>query len=408
MKKLFSLLLALTMFVPCLTLAEESDNAWYNDMLEKAGMYHGNNRRLHNVLERARNGEKITVAVIGGSITEGAGAAKYEECWARRLLDGLRAEWGAGDGSNIGLINAGVGGTASTFGWMRYERDILNRVQDDDGLPDLVVIEYAVNDGGEPTRHGCYESMVQSILSAENAPAVILLFSVFPGGYTLQNDLMPIGKHYDLSMVSMRNSAYPLIGNKWTNDEFFFDQYHPTSLGHQVMADCILATIRADMARDVDSEDITFDPTRPVYSTAYIGMKRIFGDTIPEDIAFSAGGFNTDDGSTYSNLPVGRVCGKNFSHAPNGSQDPITFTASFKNMLISYRTVSGGNYGTAEVYIDGEKVQTLNAVVSGAWGQSETRLVFSAAPAKEHVVEIRMAEGSENKRFTITGIAFTP
>lgn len=410
MKKLLALLSVFALFLAPSALAEgipESED-WYSGMLSSAQMMKGSNIRLKKVLDRAKNGENITVAVIGGSITEGAGAASYSECWAMRLLDALRKEYGCGDGSNIALVNAGVGGTASTFGWTRYERDVVSRVKDDDGLPDLVIIEYAVNDGSDPTRHGCYESMVKSILHAENDPAVILLFSVFPSGYTLQNDLSPIGMRYNLTMVSMYNSAFRYVGDKWTEKEFFFDVYHPTSLGHQVMADCIMTAIRTDYERTTDAQDVTKDPVRSVYGTSYMNMRRVFADSIPEDISFSAGGFNTDDPSSYSNIPVGRVCGKNFSHSTLSPQDPLTFTASFKNLLISYRTVNSSAFGSAEVWIDGKRVMTLNANIPGAWGQSETQLVFVSSPASEHTVEIRMAEGSEQKRFTITAIAFTP
>ncbi len=408
MKKLISLLLIIILCFILPAFAEETQDTEYADMLASAQMMKGSNVRLKRILEKARNGENITLAVIGGSITEGAGAQTYAECWARQLLDGLRAEYGCGDGTNIGLINAGVGGTASTFGWMRYQRDVVDRVKDDDGLPDIVIIEYAVNDSGDPTRHACYESMVRSILKAENEPAVILLFSVFPGGFTLQDELMSIGMRYGLTMVSIKNSAYKLVGSRWTEKEFFFDQYHPTSLGHKVMADCILNAIKTDMNRETDPNDVTCDPARSVYGTGYMGMISVFGDSIPENIAFEPGSFNTDDTASYSNIPVGRVCGKNFSHAVNGGNDPLTFTASFKNLLLAYRTVSGGSYGSAEVYIDGERVMTLNAVQQGAWGQSDTRLIFAKSPADTHTVEIRMAPGSENKRFTITGISFTP
>lgn len=408
MIKLISLLLILTLGFILPAAAEETQDTEYADMLASAQMMKGSNVRLKRILEKARNGENITLAVIGGSITEGAGAQKYAECWARQLLDGLRAEYGRGDGTNIGLVNAGVGGTASTFGWMRYQRDVVDRVKDDDGLPDIVIIEYAVNDSGDPTRHGCYESMVRSILKAENEPAVILLFSVFPGGFTLQDELMSIGMRYGLTMVSIKNSAYKLVGSRWTEKEFFFDQYHPTSLGHKVMADCILNAIRTDMTRETDPNDVTCDPARSVYGTRYMDMISIFGDSIPENIAFKAGSFNTDDTSSYSNIPVGRVCGSNFSHTLNSGNDPLTFTASFKNLLIAYRTLASGNWGSAEVWIDGERIMTLNALQQGAWGQSDTQLAFAKSPAETHTVEIRMAPGSENKHFTITGISFAP
>jgi hypothetical protein len=65
----------------------------------------------------------------------------------------------------VRFVNAGVGGTPSTFGLMRYQRDIADRVQDADGLPDLVIVEFSVNDYQEPTGHRCFESLVKTILS---------------------------------------------------------------------------------------------------------------------------------------------------------------------------------------------------------------------------------------------------
>ncbi|MDO5435652.1 MAG: SGNH/GDSL hydrolase family protein [Clostridia bacterium] len=410
-KKLLSVLLSVfvlsgMILLPASAPAEDADR--YQAMLDSAEIYAGSNTRLQKILNRAKNGENITLAVIGGSITEGAGAGTYKDCWASRLLRLLRAEYGTDDGLNIGLVNAGVGGTPSTFGWIRYYRDIVDKVKDDDGLPDIVIIEYAVNDGGEPTNRGCYESMVREILAAENEPAVILLFSVFRTGYTLQDQFIPIGRAYDLTMVSMRDSVFPLIGDMWTQKEFFYDEYHPTALGHGIMADCIMNAIRTDAQREPDDREINVKAVMPVSRAAYTGMRRIFGDSIPDDIAFSCGGFSQDDPSSYSNIPVGRVCGRNFAHTALSGNEPLTFTASFRNMLISYRTVSDRDFGKAEVYINGEKVMTLNGKQSGAWGQSDTKLILPYHEADEYHVEIRMAEGSENKPFTITAIAFTP
>ena len=85
-----------------------------------------------------------------------------------------------------------------------------------------------------------------------------------------------------------------------------------------------------------------------------------------------------------------------------GKFDP--FTGPFARMLISFRTVTSKDFGAAEVYVDGKKVSTLRAVKDGAWGQSDTALVYTSKEAMEHTVEIRMAEGSEDKCFTVTCI----
>ena len=84
------------------------------------------------------------------------------------------------------------------------------------------------------------------------------------------------------------------------------------------------------------------------------------------------------------------------------SGDPLTFTATFSKLLIGWRTVD--TFGTAEVYVDGKLSQTLVAP-AGSWGQTEVSLILDANEKAEHTVEIRMAEGSEKKQFTITCIA---
>ena len=379
----------------------EQENEAYQQVLERAQMALGNNLRLKNVLERAAAGENITVALIGGSITEGAGAANYSECYAMRVGDGLRERFG----ENINVINAGVGGTPSTFGWIRYARDVEARVPetDPDGLPDIVFIEFSVNDWGEPTNHQCYESMVKAILEQPNHPAVILVFAVFKNGWNLQDDLKKVGQAYDLMMVSIRDGAYPAMDDIWTKAEWFSDDYHPTSLGHQVMADCILGTIDAAVAAPTAEQDIDLD-VKPAFGLGYMKLRRIFAsDKDLDGIALQRGSFNRDDQGSYRNYPVGRVCGQNFSHTALADNDPLSFTATFSKLMIGWRTANG--FGSAEVLIDGKVVRTLT-VPSGSWGQTEVTLVLNDKEAAEHTVEIRMAEDSLNKQFTVTCMAF--
>lgn len=379
---------------------------WYASALRDAQMRLGNNLRLKNVIARAQAGEAVTVALIGGSITEGAGAAQYKECYAYRVMLGLRERFGVGDGANVHLVNAGVGGTPSTFGLMRYQRDVADRVQDDDMLPDLVIVEFAVNDYQEPTGHRCYESLVKTILSQPNDPAVILLFSVFDGGFNLQSELRRIGDAYDLMMVSIKDGAYPHIGREWTKEEFFFDQYHPTSLGHAVMADCVLAAIDAANAAETADRDIDLD-VKPAYGTDYMGLVSIYGDSVPEEIRLDRGGFAHDDTASYRNQPVGRVCGENFYHSAGDGPEPLRFTASFKKLLIAWRATADPQYGTAEIRVDGRVMKTLTGGAD-KWGQSEVVLAYSADESTEHTVEIVMAEGSESMKFTVTCIGCVP
>ena len=381
---------------------DDSGAGWYQALLKDSQLRLGANQRLKRVVEKARRGEDVTIAVIGGSITEGAGAAKYSECWASRLVQGFRALYGAGDGSRIRLVNAGVGGTPSTFGLMRYQRDVVDRVEDADGLPDLVVIEFSVNDWGEPTNHRCYESLVKTALDAPNQPAVILLFAVFRNGFTLQDEMRRVGDAYDLMMVSLRDSAFPHVGQEWSAADFFYDEYHPTSMGHAVMSDCIISAIMAAEQAE-DSGDVT--EAQPVFGTEFLGLTTLFGDSDGSAYQLDRGGFASDDRSSYTNYPVGRVCGANFFHNQNDGSAPLSFTARMKNLLIAYRATGDAAFGSAVVLVDGVPRATLKGS-TGSWGQSVVDLIFADAAPADHTVEIRMAEGSEGKKFTITAIGF--
>ena len=384
----------------------DAGKAWYNEMLARSLLLAGNNLRLKRVIERAQAGEDITIATIGGSITEGAGASKYADCYASRFAKGFSQRYGSGNGSNVHFVNAGVGGTPSTFGFMRYENEVVSRIRDSDGLPDLVVIEFAVNDYNEPTKHRCYESMLKTVLSQPNDPAVILLFSVFQDGRNLQDSFLPIGKAYNIMMVSIRDGAYPLVGKEWSKEQFFSDAYHPTSFGHAVMADCLLYAVETTAAQGPSTQDINLNIS-PVYGDDFMGLQTIYAGRVPENVQLDRGGFMHDDKHSYQNAPVGRVCGENFHHATGDSKEPLTFTATFKKLLIAFRATNNSDFGRAQVKVDGR----IAAIIGGGpdeWGQSEVILAFDASTAAEHTVMIEMTNRTAEKKFTITAIGIVP
>ena len=404
MKKLAAVLTVIILLCACAAQGEGKtmfEEAWYQQALEDSVMSAGNNARLKKVIERAQGGEEITLATIGGSITEGAGAASYKECWASRFCVRFGTEYGVNGGANVRLVNAGVGGTPSTFGYMRYTRDILFRVpkEDADGLPDIVVVEFSVNDWEEPTKHRCFESMVKEILDAPNEPAVILLFAVFRNGFNLQDELKRIGTNYDLMMVSIKDAIYSHIGKEVMAKEFFFDEYHPTSLGHRIMTDCLMQAIGDAAAAETD---VAPDPDKaPVYGTDFMGLQTIYGDAAPSAFTVDRGGFRSVDLNSYRNGPVGWVCGQNFFHDAGDPMDPLTVTGVFRKCLVAWKASGEADFGSAVVLVDGKAAMTLKGG-EGKWGQSEVVLALDDKEAAEHTLEIRVKE--EGKKFTITAI----
>jgi len=104
----------------------EFESQAYREMIKKSLMSTGNNKRLKAAIERAKRGEPVTIAYIGGSITQGAGAVPiHSHCYAYRSYDLFKQMFAPQDGSSIRLIKAGLGGTPSELGVVRYDRDVL-------------------------------------------------------------------------------------------------------------------------------------------------------------------------------------------------------------------------------------------------------------------------------------------
>ena len=116
-------------------------------------MQTGNMSRLATAIHRAKRGEDVTLAYIGGSITQGAGAIPIDhQSYAYRSYQSFAEHFGTG--RNVHFVKAGVGGTPSELGMLRFDRDVL---RDGTVKPDIVVVEFAVNDEGDETKGVCYE-----------------------------------------------------------------------------------------------------------------------------------------------------------------------------------------------------------------------------------------------------------
>ena len=63
---------------------------------------------------------------IGGSITEGALAKPNSMCYAEVSAKTFGVKYGKNNGENVHFINAGMSGTPSDIGVVRYNRDAVS------------------------------------------------------------------------------------------------------------------------------------------------------------------------------------------------------------------------------------------------------------------------------------------
>lgn len=354
----------------------------------------GNTARMENVLRKAKTGEEITVAYIGGSITEGL-TAGADACWAR-----LSYEWlcEALPDATINYVNAGMSGTPSTLGVIRAERDVLAPYGD----PDIVFIEFAVNDAQDGLSKNAYESLVRRMLSLDEQTAVVLLFTVLKNGYSCEKAHMkPIGEHYSLPMISIGtalNEEFASGRTPW--EQYSDDESHPNEWGHVLVKDFVanyFETVLNGM-NETDEVKPIDDPTltEPLYGADYTNVH--FLDR--NDLTPTSLGEYDAERATITQFPNGWS-------RKGGENEGIEFEITCKDLFVVYQCNKSKKFGTAEVYVDGEAVSTVNSSSEDGWNNPVAQLIYSSDEVKTHTVTFKMAEGQEDTYFGILGFGYS-
>jgi hypothetical protein len=153
---------------------------------------------LPNFFDKAGQGRAVRIAYLGGSITA-------QEGWRPKTLNWFRDQFPRAE---ISQINAAIGGTGSDLGVFRLTQDVL------DHKPDLLFVEFAVNDGGAPPHriHQAIEGIVRQTIRANPATDICFVYTLV-GGWTqtLREGKFPraasameaIADHYGLPSIHM-------------------------------------------------------------------------------------------------------------------------------------------------------------------------------------------------------------
>lgn len=368
--------------------AESSAEEQREYMINNSLMTLGDTSRMINVMKKAEAGEEITVGFIGGSITEGISAGD-SLCYAKLTHEALCEMF---PDTAVNYVNAGLSGTPSVLGVVRAERDLFG-----DKQPDIIFIEFAVNDGNEQQYKDCYESLVKKCLDKENQPAVALLFTVLKNRYSCQPQMAVVGEHYGLPMISVGNALNPMFDAglmQW--EAYSDDESHPNIWGHELVKDFLMNyfTKVKEEADGMDSApEISPLPDTAVYNAAYSNMELLERDQM--NVVDSSGFTETDKViATFNNGWMYR----------NKTGASVTFTADFKTLFLVFNCNKGESYADAEIYIDGELVNTLPSSKPGGWGNPEADLAWTGSECKEHTVEVRIAPSDGGMYYGLIGI----
>lgn len=355
-----------------------------DEMYQNADLNDGDITRLAAVMRQARDGEEITVGVIGGSITQGSLATAnngygniFYQWWTEAFPD-----------TKINFVNAGLGGTTSYLGVHRIDKELLAY------NPDVVVVEFSVNDSDSLFYKETYEDLIRRIMKQPNNPAVIQLFMTQENGTSAQAVHLHVGFWYNLPRLSYREMVLPEIEKgTFTWKDISPDNIHPNDRGHAMVGEILWRYLNSVYAKiDTITEEVTPLEKEPQFTESYIDA------TILDSLSITP------------TASEGFLSARKYDRFPNGwttegGDTSITFETEAQNIGILYLKTTDGLSGQYDVYVDGTRVWTLDADFKGGWGNyPDTVEVYKSKEKLKHTIEIKQSPSSTGDVFTILGL----
>lgn len=376
----------------------------YQALLDISLISKGNNYRLKKVIQKLRAGEDVYIAALGGSVTEGAGPANFKDGYAYQFNNKLKEKYTPNNGANVHFDGAGLSGTPSSLGLTRYQSDVVDVLGVE---PDLLIIEFAVNDDGSEQATRAFEALIRNALLANKDTAVIALYSAATYGNTAQNK-KPVAEFYGVPQINVLDLFNYGVGKGYFTKnpgEYYADNVHPTKSGHELQADAIMNLFAAVDASSDDAESAV--PENWCKPKPLTNFTRIFDND--KNVKITKGSFSGTDTSTQGikktnkgNFP------KNWYH--DSGDESFKMEINCKSLIFTYKEQGSWlskKFGKAEIYVDGKLKATYDGGKAGGWCNCVPVFLIDEAETSKHTVEVKMASGEESKGFTIVALGYS-
>ncbi|MCR4733887.1 MAG: SGNH/GDSL hydrolase family protein [Treponema sp.] len=378
---------------------EESE---YAKLMNLSLVSKGNNARIKKVLEKLRAGQDVYIAALGGSVTEGAGPSNYKDGYAYQFNKKLKEKYTPDNGAHVFFNGAGLSGTPSQLGLVRYQSDVVDVLGH---IPDILIIEFAVNDEGGDNATRPFEALVRNALIANPETLVIALYSAAQYGNTA-NPKKVVAEWYQIPQINVLDVVKTGVAKKFFTEQLYYtDNVHPTKNGHEIQADTIINLFDVADADPADQAvEVPADWCRPKPLTNFT---RILGDD--DNVKITKGSFSSTDTSTQGIKKTGKGnFPQNWYHESGDESFKMEITC--KALIFTYKEQGSWltkKFGKAEVYVDGKLKATYDGGKAGGWCNCVPVYLIDEAEAAKHTVEVKMLSGDESKGFTIVAMGYS-
>ena len=356
----------------------------------------GNQARLAKVIKKLQAGEEVTVAYLGGSITQGSSAGN-DLCYARLTTDWLIEQF---PDAKIRYVNAGIGATGSYIGVHRCDQDVLSKD------PDLVFIDFSVNDTSDRSAiNKCtYESLIRKIWQHATAPAIVTLVMTQENGTSVQDLHYEIAARYDIPMISYRNAILDVIDKgyiAWT--DISNDNIHPNVPGHAVLTDMITNYLQG-VIDNVDSIDTT-DPALPETTADLMKYENATLIMTGDDACKANGIFTATQDVNFGNFYNPWLARMRPGDAADPDASALIFEVEAQNIGILFGKLTG-SAGKVDVYLNDMWMKTIDASFPGGWGNYvEFAEIASFDKPGKYTIKIVPKDPDSASAFYVSAIA---
>lgn len=306
--------------------------------------------RLRSKWERFEREGKLRIGFLGASLTHGEWVAReknFVSCFAGKINEIYRGR------GRIEVLPFGESGTRSSNALFKVDRVLQER-------PDIVFLDFSMNDDGERYMGDCFEGLVRRMLCHDVA-VVILLFCNNRGNCT-RGALERVGHCYRVPVFDIGKILYAKVQEGMPWEMYAQDYVHPTEYGHAWIADRLCEYMgRIERGETEDGEIL---PEQPVFTGAFFDYDILdFQEELrgrkPGDIIFS---------------------GKLF----------------FRMLLTEFVQDKIPNPASIEVWIDDRRLQIADAFAIMAWGNKVASYLLGEGDLEEH--ELRIVLGKDRPK----------
>ncbi|MDR0871262.1 MAG: SGNH/GDSL hydrolase family protein [Planctomycetaceae bacterium] len=302
---------------------------------------------IGNVLAKLDAGETVKIAYLGGSITAADG-------WRPKTMDWFKKNFPK---AKIEEIHAAIGGTGSDLGVFRLHNDVLQY------KPDLLFVEFAVNDGGAPPENiwKAMEGIVRQTWKDNPKTDIIFTYTIsealaadprkgiccrsMSAMEQLADDYGIPSINFAVPVLALEKSGKLLFaGEKALDGVILFsnDSVHPLDAGHEIYLQTVADSIEAMK----NSKPIHH---KPKLDKVFIDGNWEAAKLVPITESMLQGEWKKLDGKNSLQLAFGSRLGQIWT---SGTGSKLTFK--FKGSQAKVYDLLGPDGGQVIITIDGK------------------------------------------------------